>query len=444
MTDVTGQPTQHGFHQRRGVPRVVSGFWTGSAVVFALMFAVGYVRRRAGLPRAHYNPLGTIHYTDLLEYLPTYRLLHTAAFFHNPQTNPVAYPPFGAIFYQLLYSTGHPVGAYIALSVVWLAVLTVVAGGWLRRHGMPTMPAYLFPCTVVLTAFPFLGMVRYGNIELFLWVFATAGICAFLRGRPYAAALLWGCAAAMKLYPVIFLALLLAERRFRAVVLGVVAFAVVTLLSLLYLGPTVAIAWQGSLRNVFGYQGKRVEEWSLHELATNHSAFTWVKFVLRVAGHPFAAATLPWFVCGALVFCAVFFLRSTQLPFVNRLLTLTTFMLLFPPISYFHTLVHMFVPLALLMALAIRAEQQGLHVPRLHATLALFLPLFASFMVLTERSMFLFGGMVQACFLAAIFFNAARYPFSLDEAAAGEAEPLWREALSLVPQNDDECAAVVA
>ena len=61
-------------------------------------------------------------YEDLTEYLPTYRMLHTAAFFvASLATPPVAYPPFGAVMYAVDYGSGHPIGFYLATALVWLA-----------------------------------------------------------------------------------------------------------------------------------------------------------------------------------------------------------------------------------------------------------------------------------------------------------------------------------
>ena len=407
--------------QGRDVPRVLRYFWAASVATFALMLAVGYVRYRAGAPKSHYNPIFTVHFSDLLEYLPTYRLLHTAAFFHNPGTNPVAYPPFGAIFYRLLYGTGHPVAAYLACALLWLGVLTVGAGRWLEHEGVRRGAAYLLALTVLGLSFPFLGLVCYGNIELFLWMFAAAGMWAFVHHRPKTAAVLWGCAAAMKLYPAVFLLLLLNRRQYRAVLCGAVAFTGATLASLRYLGPTVGIAWQGSLRNVFGYQGKRVSEWTMHELVTNHSAFTWVKLALRVSGRPFEGAALPYYACGAVLFTAVYFGRVRRLPLANQLLAVTVFMLVFPTISYFHTLVHLFAPLVLLLGVALEAERQGRTVDGLHGTIALFVPLFGSFMLLTEPQLLLFGGLLQSAFLLLLLYRSNRYPFTTEGAVETEA-----------------------
>ena len=404
------------------LPRVLRQFWAASAVVFGLMFAVGYLRYRAGAPRPHYNPIGTVHFSDLMEYVPTFRLLHTAAFFHNAVTNPVAYPPFGAVFYWLLYATGHPVATYLLCAAVWLCVLTVGAGRWLRGEGVRPTVAYLFPGTVLAMAFPVLGMLCYGNIELFLWVFAATGVWALVHGRPALAALLWGCAAAMKLYPLIFLVLLVPRRQWRALACGVATFAGVTLASLWALGPTVVVALRGSVRNVFGYQGVRQEEWSLHELATNHSAFTWVKLVLRIADRPFAGAMLPYYCCGAALFVLMFAVRARRLPLANQLLCVTAFMLLFPPISYFHTLVHLFAPLVLLAGVALDAERGGRRVDGLHGAIALAVPLFGSFMLLTERRLFLFGGLLQGVLLLMLLYAAVRFPFAVADACRCQGE----------------------
>ena len=47
------------------------------------------------------------------------------------------------------------------------------------------------------------------------------------------------------------------------------------------------------------------------------------------------------------------------MPAANQLLALTAFMVAFPPISYFYTLVHLYAPLTVLVFLAVRAEKAG-------------------------------------------------------------------------------------
>ncbi len=409
------------------MPRVLRRYWIASAVAFGSMVVVGFVRWRAGASVPQYNPLSGKAFPDLLEYLPTFRLLHTAAFFQNPVTSPVAYPPFSAMFYATLYATGRPALVFVLVTVCWLAVLTVGAGSWLVRLGVQRTEAWLLPLTVLLMAFPFEAMLWCGNVELFLWMFTVAGVCAFCHDRPKTAAMLWGCAAAMKLFPLVLLVLLMPQRRIRALLCGVGTFAGATLASLWFLGPTIPVAFRGSMRNVFGYQNLRVSEWTMHELASNHSAFTLVKFALRVCNIPFPAGKLPYYVCGALVFGAVYFGRGVKLPRANQVLLVTTFMLLLPPISYAHTLLHLLAPLVLLLGVAVDAERSDVTVAGLRGTLVLFVPLFGSFMLLTERRLFLFGGLIQGGLLLRMFYLAARHPFAVEKAAAvpHEVEPQW-------------------
>jgi len=106
------------------------------------------------------------------------------------------------------------------------------------------------------------------------------------------------------------------------------------------------------------------------------------------------------------------------MPVANQLLALSTFMVMFPTISYFHTLVHMYAPFAVLCGLAIRAQRMGVTVPGLKSTMLLFAPLFAPFTVLTFPQVLLFGGLVQAVLLVALFVCAARFPFAVDGAKA--------------------------
>ena len=47
------------------------------------------------------------------------------------------------------------------------------------------------------------------------------------------------------------------------------------------------------------------------------------------------------------------------MPQSNQLLAVTAFMVMFPPVSYFHTLVHLYAPLLVLLFVAIRAERVG-------------------------------------------------------------------------------------
>jgi len=407
----SGDASGDGMYVR--LPMLLRVFWSGSLVAFGMMIVIGYVRFRAGFPPPHYNPLGGSRYDDLLEYLPTFRLLHTAAFFHNHVTPSVAYPPFAAVLFAALYSFGRPVAVYLATAWVGLGVATWGVRKALVEHKIRRFTATLFPLTITVASFPILGLLQRGNIELLLWIFASCGIWAYLRHRDNAAAVLWALAGATKLYPLVFLLLLLPRRRYRAFALGVAAFVTVSVLSMWYLGPSTAVAFEGSLQNVFGYQEIRVGEWSLHELAANHSVFGLAKLAVIVGvGSTTTRMTIPYYACGVLIMLTVFFGRIRRLPEANQLLAVSVFMVMLPPVSYFYTLVHLYGPWLLLVFLAIRADQAGVRIRGLQRTLLLFLPLFASFMLFTYPSKLLFGGLIQACLLVLLFIYAVCFPFA--------------------------------
>ena len=393
------------------LPAVLRMFWVGSVVVFGLMILVSYIEYRMGFAHWHYNPLSGDRYQDLMEFPPVYKLLHTAAFFQGVGYSRVAYPPFGAVIYAIVYGTGHPIGFYLGTAAVWVA-----AGVWgVRRRlvaqGISAVTATLFPLTIALASFPIAGLLQRGNIELFLWVFAATGTWAFLRGRENWAAVLWGLAAAMKLYPLIFLGLLLPRGRWRTFGVGLATFVGATVLSLAWLGPTMVVALQGSLSNVFGYQGIRASQWTLHELMANHTAYDLAKFGALLTGVSLAKLTLPYYACGALVMGLAFFGKLWKMPVANQLLAITAFMVMFPPVSYFYTLVQLYAPWAVLVMVAVRADKAGVRVPGLRLTMLLFLPLFGSFMLLSFPRVYLYGGLMQAALLVVLFLCAVEYPF---------------------------------
>jgi hypothetical protein len=203
---------------------------------------------------------------------------------------------------------------------------------------------------------------------------------------------------------------LLPRGRWRAFALGVVAFVAATMLALWWLGPTMGVALRGSLQNVFGYQGVRASEWSLRELAANHSAFGLVKMVAMMTGVPLARLTLPYYALGAVAMGWAFFGKLWRMPEANQLLAVTAFMVMFPPVSYFHTLVHLYAPLLVLLFVAIRAERVGVGVAGLRGTVLLFVPLLAPFTLFLFPRVYVFDGLVQAALLVAIFGCAMRYP----------------------------------
>jgi len=396
------------------LPRVLRWFWIGSVIAFVLMVLVNYLEYLAGIPWDVRVPIGNDLFGDLLQFFPAFQHAHTAGFFRSTAFSTVAYPPLGAILYALMYSFGHPLTFYLGIFALWLGLAIEGARRWLIRHGISPAAAILFPLTIAAVSFPIEGLVQRGNIELFVWVFTATGIWAFLRDRNKTAAVLWGLAAATKLYPIILLVLLATKLRFRAFVLGLTTFVTASVLSMEYVGPDMSTALRRSLRNVVGYQNIRASEWSVHEFSANHSAFILVKLVAFIVGWTTVNLTNLYYLCGGLVFVALFFGKMRKMPVTNQVLMVTTFMVMFPPISYFYTLVHLYAPLLMLMFLAVRAQHASVHIPGLTGTILLYVPIFAAFMIFTYPRALLFGGLIQALMLVSLFLCAVQFPFSIE------------------------------
>jgi hypothetical protein len=394
------------------LPKVLRWFWIASVSAFVLTVVVACLEYRAGMNRYRWSGFDTPYFRDLLEDVPTFRLLHTAAFFDPTNPAPVAYPPFGTVQLALLYSSGHPVISFLMLAVSGLGFAIWGVGRALVAAGIDRRVAALFPLTLALVSFPVERLVVQGNIEIFLWIFAAAGAWAYLRDRDDVAATFWGLAAASKLYPAVLLLLLLARRKFRAFTIGMLVLVAATALSAEYLGPDLATAWRGSLHNVFGYQQLRAAELSTRELNANHSWFLLVKLMAAISGISAITLVKSYYVYGGLIFVAVFFGRLRKMPVANQLLGASVFMLTLPTISYFHSLVNLYAPLLVLFFVAIYAHRAGVRVAGLSTAILLFVPLFASFQLFTFPTVFLYCGLLQAIVLVILFLCAVQYPFA--------------------------------
>ncbi len=401
---------------RRGLPKILRVFWAGSAAAFGLMFVVALVERAMGFSHWHYNPLSGDRYQDLMEFPPVYRMVHTAGFYAGIGNSRVAYPPLGMVVYALLYATGHTIGVYLATAAVWLGACVVGLRRALMKAKVGGWEATLFPLTVALVSFPIAELLQRGNIELYLWIVVALGVWAFWQGHYDVAAVLWGLAAAMKLYPVVLLGMFLPSRRWRAFAEGIATCVLATLASLQWLGPTMGVAWQGALHNVFGYQGVRAMQWSLHELMANHSAYNLAKLAAMMGGISLAHLTLPYYAVGAVVLAWAFFVRLWRMPAANQLLGLTAFMVMLPPISYPYTLTELYAPWAVMVLIAVRAGQKGMELRGLRLAMLLLLPVFASYMLFSFPRVLLFGGLVQGVALIGLFGCALRYRFEVTPA----------------------------
>jgi hypothetical protein len=109
------------------------------------------------------------------------------------------------------------------------------------------------------------------------------------------------------------------------------------------------------------------------------------------------------------------------MPVINQIVFLFAAMVALPPVSYDHTLVHLYAPWAMLVIVALRAGAAGVTLPGFHTYFLCFAVLFTS-----QRFIYYHwihpNGTFTAIALVALMLTALPYPIP-DEALYGDAQP---------------------
>jgi len=181
-------------------------------------------------------------------------------------------------------------------------------------------------------------------------------------------------AASLKLYPFIFLGLFLPRRRYGGFLLGLSTFAAVTLLSLYFIGPTIAAAAHWDAEQIAAFSKYYVGDvWAL---GYDHSFFGLFK-AATLHWHPnYYAWARPFSIAIALLSVALYLLRIWPLPLPNQVLSLSILSVTLAPLSFDYTLLNLYPAFAMLAVLAIQAQRRTAQVPSLSATMVFFALIF--------------------------------------------------------------------
>jgi hypothetical protein len=337
------------------------------------------------------------NFADILVYKGRFTLYHSLKFFTSRGFSAFAYPPGAAPIYELFYQTSDALQTYLTLATI--TTLTALAAAWfyLRRNGI----ARLFPL-LLLFSFPLVILIQRANIELILWIVVALGIVAYRKNAPLPAAVLFGLAASVKLYPIFLLGLFLKRRQqLPAFFLGLITAVLALIAETAYTGPTFLQAAQGFTTGLGHFQDHYIETVSSVELIFDHSLFSPFKYQAYLQHTSPAHWTDTYYlIAGALAL--LLFLRVRTLPAINRIVFLVVAMVSLPPVSFTYTLVHLYLPLLLLVGVlaASRTAPPTTAVAVLALLLFLLLPLMAV-QVLHTGTPPLPTGPMQSCALLA-------------------------------------------
>ncbi len=400
----------------RSLPRPLSLFLWVFVVYSAITWISCLIHLRHGDSKAYTSPF--LHqardpFTDLRTYRARFdRYFHHEEFFrHFPEGNLpyFSYPAAGATLYEALYRTSHPTIVYLTLAVTWASLLAWGLFRLLRQLDVAPPSAAGVALVMLVGAFPFDFMVERGNVELVVWILVFLGLLLYLRRRAYAAAVLLGVAASLKIFPVIFCGLLLHRRQYRALALGLLTAVACDGLAIWYAGPSVRAAFHGFNQTVTNYQQSYSVPARVADVGMDHSFFALVKVLAAQCGLPYQNWLRPYYLLAGVVAVALFFGRSLRLPFTNQLLFVTVMAVGLPPNSFAYTLVYLYAAWVLLCMASFGARDTGARGAGLPVLLLCFVPLFAPFSLFVTHGV-RFGGQVQSLSLVVLLVLCLTLP----------------------------------
>jgi hypothetical protein len=295
-------------------------------------------------------------FDDLLDWLPQFRAIHTEAFFH--QRLQVLYPAPMTLFYMPFYWMGHwALAGYLLLAAAIVGTALTLLGKRMVAAGIAKRAVVTFLAIVLITSYPLGFLLHTANLELVLWAVAMAGVWAFSRGKEGLAATLFGLAASMKFYPIVFLALFLQKKSWSRIVQGVAVAVAATIASLWVIYPHIAVTWKQTQAGTQTFLRRDGMHWVPGQAGFDHTLFSLIKTILPTIN--------PWillkvFIGYALIVAVIVIWawcsRVQYKPLLERLTFLTVLIVLLPATSYDYTLVHLYAPWALLVLAIVQGK----------------------------------------------------------------------------------------
>ena len=410
--------------QRCGLPPVLEGFLTATVLLVGVcVLSEAIATLILKLPQPYGTPLLSEHFPDLYLYLGRFGKLHQLSFFEHATILPYMYPAPVALPYAFFCWMQRPLATYLLTVLGAFVLAAVLVGGALVRAGLRLASAALLMSAALCFSYPMVFLLKQANMEAIVWMILSLGFVAFFCGRSYTAATMFGIAGAMKLFPFVFLGLLLAKRRYREIACAVLVAVVLNVGSLWFIYPEIGTTWRLVQDGLEQFRVLFALHLRWPEMGFDHSLWALIKRI--PATLPRADRLAPYLTAYlaivAVAGVALFFMRIRKLPVVNQVLCLTVASILLPPTSFDYTLVHLYAPWVLLCLLAVDRYRRGERMPGLGLAFACLAVLMAP-----ESEFFRNGqrldGPIKAVTLLVLFWVGLRYRFEGDVPDVGRGE----------------------
>ncbi len=320
----------------------------------------------------YYWPIGRQPmFPDVICFVQRFHHLHTPAFFsRDPRVigiePPFEYPAAAAFLYALVYLFPDPAQVYVSFVVISLVLLALLFGRALRKSGAPLAATATFLVASLLFSYPFWFEIGSANMEFCIFLLLLGGTAAFCTRRPYTAAVLYGAAAGMKIFPFVFVALFLARKQYRQIAVAAIVAGVLNLIGLRMISPSIGFAMHGISAGLAANRQFYILTVRRLETSFDHSLFGLVKRIAAVFHIWSVPQTLltAYLAVTALGGLLLYFVRIRKLPVLNQITCLYLVAVLFPPTSHDYTLIHLYVPWGLLILYTLHRIRTEGRVPK--------------------------------------------------------------------------------
>ena len=405
------------------MPQVLQAFLLASVFLLAACLLAEFYCRHTGnlnhMPYTHVTLDPSDDYADFRMFIGRFRHFHQQDFFSPQWGSPYLYPASVGMLYEPFYVGHLPYSGQRFLLELLLGMLVIAL--WFRRalirRGLSKGAATTFALVGAICSYPFYFEFNRGNMEILIWIFAALGVRAFIRDRPWQAANWIGLAGACKIYPFVYLGLLIARKQYKQATYSLLFGAVFIGFSLWALTGSVSVSQAGTAAGLEQFRQIYVLHKRFGEIGLDHSIFgVYKRFAAHVPAPDQLAHQLTIYLAvAATIACVLYFVRAWKLPVINQVIFLTVAFIVLPPVSYDYTLLHIYTPFVLMVFLVIDYWRRGVDLPKgvwlVFACFALLLSPLNEIIVHGER----IAGQLKCLILLALAGIALTYRFVSDQ-----------------------------
>ncbi|MDA8170380.1 MAG: glycosyltransferase 87 family protein [Nitrospiraceae bacterium] len=260
----------------------------------------------------------------------------------------LSYLPSTYLIVDLFSKIGNPYIARIPYLFIFGVFFMVYAYSNLRAEST----ALTVQGVVIFSfmTYPVLFTLHTGNIEAYVFIFLCLFIYFYQRGKTVLSALFLAMPISMKLFPAVFLILLLADKKYKEILYVFLFILILTLLPLLIFDGGLRSGFSHYLGNLIASQ-KMYAQLMIIKGAGNHyghSLLNALRILFGPSFPPVQTVMLPYFVFTMVFFAAVSaFIIFYETAFWKKVALLVMCMDLLPYTSTDYKLMHLFIPLFL-------------------------------------------------------------------------------------------------